>query len=186
VGGRSGHEVAGSFRPAAFDWPRSGAPARLAKARPKGRQRGRSQRSQRAVSTAREALGEQGAPVRRSPARNRFPQGQSSRALSAMHHRGRSLLLLQMSCNASFWPFSSINYGTPGPSDATGAGRVCTLQQTGSPPGAGGWFGPRHNRPRRSSRCRAPVSGARYRCLAAAAAPASFADLSAQSRSLSP
>jgi hypothetical protein len=60
----------------------------------------RGRRSRRAALEVREAWAAQGAPARRSRARSWFPLGQSSRALSAMRHRGRSLRF-SSSCRAT-------------------------------------------------------------------------------------
>lgn len=117
MGGRSGEAAGGNFRLAA-PGPGTAAGCRLGRrvrsalarasaapgslrgvlgrpvsaARLAGSRRGRVRRSQREAGKAREAVGQQRVPVRRNPARSWFPLGQSSRALSAMRHRGRSLL----------------------------------------------------------------------------------------------
>lgn len=133
VGGRTGVAAGGNFRLAA---PGQGtvvggrrcrfahsAPA-LAVAPRRGWRLRPARRSRREAARARAASGERGVRVPQSPARSWFPLGLSSRDLSAMRHRGRSLLfLLRRSCYVP-WPFSSINYGTAWSLDATVRGRL--------------------------------------------------------------
>ncbi len=81
-----------ALAPAARDLLREALGRPVSAARLPGLRLGRVPRIRQEAGQAREALGEREVPVRRNPARSWFPLGQSSRALSATRHRGRSLL----------------------------------------------------------------------------------------------
>jgi hypothetical protein len=81
--------------------------------------RARGRRNRRAALEVREVWVAQGAPARRSRARSWFPLGQSSRALSAMRHRGRSLRFSSKCRATRVAAFPSINYRASRPLETT-------------------------------------------------------------------